>query len=356
MSVLRVPRLVAVLAWVWFGVLPVRANTVTELNAVLLKTASGASMDLLETERAVAMVQLAEYEAANAVHPVYVGSGILGPVAAGRAGAQYAPDELQAAVIEACYRTVEAVAPALAPAMQAERDRRLAGMVESDAKARGLAVGAAAAAAVVKLRGADGADFGHAYKPGQGAGAYQLTSDRPMAGPVVGKMRPFCLESYAALRPPPPAALDSAQMRRDLEEVALLGKDDSKVRTPEQTEIGRFHALPGLYSWTSVARQAVVHAGLGEVESARALALVGEAVVDSQFAAWEAKYVYNLWRPVTAIAAGGGPLQLTPQPGWKPLVATPMIPEYPCAHCALGAGVQTTLEALFGPGPWIWWW
>ena len=136
MSLLRLPRVVAVLAWVWAGVLPARANTVTELNETLLKTAAGASMDLLEVERAVAMVQLAEFEAANAVHPMYVGSGILGPVAAGRAGAPFAPDELQAAVVEACYRTLEAAAPTLAPAMKIERDRRLADIAESDEKER----------------------------------------------------------------------------------------------------------------------------------------------------------------------------------------------------------------------------
>ena len=156
----------------------------------------------------------------------------------------------------------------------------------------------------MRLRREDGADFSHTYKAGQGDGVYQPTSDRPMADPSAAKMWPFCLESYAALRPPPPAALNSAQMRRDLEEVALLGKDDSKVRTPEQTEIGRFHGLPGIYSWSSVARQAVEHARLGEVESARAMALVEEAIIDSHYAAWDAKYTYNLWRPVTAIAAG----------------------------------------------------
>src|SRR5262249_52781695 len=33
---------------------------------------------------------------------------------------------------------------------------------------------------------------------------------------------------------------------------------------------------------------------------------------------------------------------------WEPLIAVPMHPEYPCAHCTLGAAARAVLEAGLG--------
>ena len=60
---------------------------------------------------------------------------------------------------------------------------------------------------------------------------------------------------------------------------------------------------------------------------------------DALMAVFDAKYHYNLWRPITAIRNGdvdghAGPERDT---AWAPLIDTPMHPEYPCAHCILAA-------------------
>lgn len=325
------------------AVQPLRANTATDWNAFALDSFSASTINLLALERAMAITQIAAYEAANSAKPVFVRSSIAVPNSPGAS--------VGAAIAEAVYRCLIALAPDIKPAAEQERNRRIAAIPESPQKTAGIATGAAAAAAVLKWRANDDADFTTDYTPGTGPGAYQPTSTRPMAAPHAGSMKPFSFASYADFFPPPPAPLDSPQMRRDLLELQAWGGKDSTLRTADETEFALFHAQPGIFAWSSIARQTATHLHLNEVESAHLLALVETTVVDSHFSTWQAKYVYNLWRPVTALHAGAGPLNLPPAPDWTPLIPTPMIPEYPCAHCGLGAAVQIVLEGLAGSGP-----
>lgn len=324
--------------------LPLRANTATDWNTFTIDTLTAARLDLLQLERAVAIEQIAVYEAANATNPTFVRSKIAVPEAPGAS--------TEAAITEAAYRTLIALVPSISATTEKERNTRLSAIPDSPQKAAGIAAGAAAAAAVLKWRSGDGADFSTGdYTPGVGPGAYQPTSARPVADPHVFKMKPFAFASYADFRPPPPPPLDSPQMRRDTEEIAAWGGQSSTLRSADETEFALFHAQPGLYGWSSIARQAATHLHLDEVATARLLAAVETTIVDSHYSIWDAKYTYNLWRPVTAIQTGAGPLKLPPDPAWTPLIPTPMHPEYPCAHCGLGSAVETLLDGLVGSGP-----
>ena len=77
------------------------------------------------------------------------------------------------------------------------------------------------------------------------------------------------------------------------------------------------------------------------------------AVEDSHIALYEAKYSFNFWRPITAIRNGDidGNEATTLDPGWEPLIDTPLRPEYPCGHCVTSSAVRAVLEAEFGTGP-----
>src|SRR5207237_5136952 len=85
---------------------------------------------------------------------------------------------------------------------------------------------------------------------------------------------------------------------------------------------------------------------------ARLFALAEMAAADGYIAVFDAKYTFNLWRPITAIrnadAHGGG--TIGPAADWEPLVDTPLHPEYPCAHCITSAAIAAVLEAEFGAG------
>jgi hypothetical protein len=72
------------------------------------------------------------------------------------------------------------------------------------------------------------------------------------------------------------------------------------------------------------------------------------AMDDALIAVFDAKYAYNLWRPVTAIRNAEDD---TRDPGWTPFIDTPMHPEYPCAHCIVSAALGAVLQAEIGTGP-----
>jgi hypothetical protein len=69
-----------------------------------------------------------------------------------------------------------------------------------------------------------------------------------------------------------------------------------------------------------------------------------------EIAVFEAKYYYQFWRPITAIRNGDRDNNPATErdADWVPLVATPMQPEYPCAHCMLAAVIATVIRADAG--------
>ena len=70
-----------------------------------------------------------------------------------------------------------------------------------------------------------------------------------------------------------------------------------------------------------------------------ALTAIGQA--DAFIACWDAKYRYNLVRPVTYI---GRHIDST----WRPLIITPPFPEYPSGHSVQSGAAAEILTHLFG--------
>ena len=64
-------------------------------------------------------------------------------------------------------------------------------------------------------------------------------------------------------------------------------------------------------------------------DSARLLALVNAAIADGFIAGFDTRYLYDLWRPVTAIRAGDtdGNDVTAADPTWETLLNTPPIPD-----------------------------
>lgn len=77
------------------------------------------------------------------------------------------------------------------------------------------------------------------------------------------------------------------------------------------------------------------------------------ATADAYIAVFDAKYTFNFWRPITAIRNGNvdGNDATAHDPGWEPVIDTPLHPEYPCAHCITSAAARAVLESEFGTGP-----
>jgi membrane-associated phospholipid phosphatase len=71
---------------------------------------------------------------------------------------------------------------------------------------------------------------------------------------------------------------------------------------------------------------------------------------DDVIAFYDAKYTYNLWRPVTAIreAATDGNPKTLPDPNWLPEVGnTTPDPAYPGAHAVISASGASVLISFF---------
>jgi len=86
------------------------------------------------------------------------------------------------------------------------------------------------------------------------------------------------------------------------------------------------------------------------LDSARFMALFSTAMVDCGIAFFDAKYKYEFWRPITAIRNGdidGNPATER-DASWEPIDATPLHPEYPCAHCVQSSTAAAVIQGLLG--------
>jgi hypothetical protein len=223
-------------------------------------------------------------------------------------------------------------------------------------KERGLAVGHAAAAAVLALRASDGADttlldFG--FPQGSAPGEWIFTPDRPFAfAPGWAHVTSFVLSDATQFRPDPPDALDSPDYAADLNEIKALGGDGittPTARTAGQTEIALFWLESSPLQWNRIARTLSASRRLDPWESARLFGLLNMALADGYISSFDTKYHYRYWRPVSAIRAAdsdGNP-RTSADPTWTPLVTTPPIPDYDSAHSVEGGAAAAVFRRFF---------
>ncbi len=317
-----------------------RADVVTDANAKAAAIASTARATPVAV-RTMALVQVSVFDAVVAItgryHPL-----IATPAApAAPAGASDA-----AAVAAATRAVLLALMPAERVAIEADYQAALAPLPEGRAKADGIAVGEQAAAAVLAARAGDGADALVAYRPLTTPGVYVPTT-LPLV-PQWGGRKPWFMSAGNQFRPGPPPRLDSDTWRRDLAELVALGGRNSTRRTPEQTAIARFWETTSPAVYWPVVRGVATAGGRDASDTARLLAVAAVAMDDAMIAVFDAKYAYQLWRPITAIRNAPPDVR---DPSWEPLIETPMHPEYPCAHCIVSAAVGVVLDASIGGGP-----
>jgi hypothetical protein len=164
-------------------------------------------------------------------------------------------------------------------------------------------------------------------------------------------MTPFALSSPSQFLPEGPPPLTSRRYARDFNEVKALGSLTSVLRTPEETETAKFWQLDTPAAmWNRVADDLADAHGTSLVREARILARMNAALADATIAIWNAKNVYDTWRPITAIqaAASDGNPDTSPDPSWAPLLSTPQFQEYPSAHSGVSAAATSVLADAYG--------
>jgi hypothetical protein len=194
------------------------------------------------------------------------------------------------------------------------------------------------------------------YQPYTTAGMYV-----PTLTPAVTswpKRTAWMLTRNDQFRPGPPPALTSETWTRDFNEIKEMGRKSGAKRTDEQTKIAAFWEETRPLVYHPVVRQVAAMPGRTVQQNARLLAAATMAADDALIAVFDAKYHYNFWRPVTAIRNAN--LANNPatqaEPGWTPFIATPMHPEYPCAHCVVSGAIGAVLQKELGdtPAPKLW--
>ena len=228
---------------------------------------------------------------------------------------------------------------------------------DNEAKTQGIAVGQAAAAAILDMRAEDGAVgpfLNFACPQETNPGEYQCTPGTPfIAFQVWENVTPFVLRHSSQFRPGPPYAVTMKKYTADFNEVKSLGGDDVTTpssRTADQTQIALFWYESSPLKWNRIARTVSAGQGLTMWENARLFGLLNMALADGYIAMVDTKNHYNYWRPITAIRAAdtdNNP-DTTADPTWTPLRQTPANQDYASGHSIEGGAGAEVLKQFFG--------
>jgi PAP2 superfamily len=348
-------RLLSVLmVSVFFGsAAAARADVVLDWNTIAVNTAVANHQNPFAQARYAAIVQLAVFEAVNAITGEY--QPYLGTITAPPGASA------EAAAIEAAFQVLSTYFPdsASQATLDADRKNSLASIPDGQAKIDGIATGDAAAAALIALRANDGSSPPQFKVPGPPVpGEWQATTSCPIVnGVAVGtgfqwqNLTPFGIPNAGAFLLGPPPALTSNEYAQAYNEVMTVGSLNSTERPQDRANVALFYAASSpTQVFNQAAMQVAQQQGGSLSENARALALINMAMSDSLVTSFLNKYHYNFWRPETAIHAGdtdGNP-KTEPDPSWVPFIVTPCFPSYPSNHGSAGNGAAEVLRRLYG--------
>jgi hypothetical protein len=348
-GVIALGAVIATLSWPGPTVAQSSTDMVLDWNTTALKTTAAAPFNPPVESRNLAIVHAAMFDAVNSI------VGEFRPYAV-RVRRQPGASSAAAAATAAHFALVSLYPPQQSM-LDAAFAASLATIPEGPARNDGIAIGETVAARILALRAGDGAAEAVAapYTPPGGAGSWEPTPPafRPALDPGWGSLLPFVLRRGSQFRPGPPPALDGARYARDFNEIYEIGSASSVARTQQQTDIARFWIATAPQNWNPAARQVAIAQNTTLSENARAFALLNMAGADAFIASWDAKFLYNQWRPVTAIRAADtdGNAETLADPLWSPLLATPPFPDYIAGHTTAAGAAESVLGCVFGREP-----
>jgi hypothetical protein len=321
-------------------------NQVIQWNRVLIGILNtpGAQPATIQPTRSLALLHVAMYDAVDSIK--HTAAPYLVSIVSPR---RASPD---AAAAAAGYTVLSSLYPAQQETIGAQFASSLAQVPNGYHKSEGVRLGEAVANALLSLRGDDGSGLAQpVFTPGMQPGGYQLTAPA-FAQPAFTQwpsVRPFVLKSASQFRPAPPPALTSTAYTEAFQEVQSLGAINSTTRSADETQIAQFWNPPIWIAWNNIAETAALAHHDTLVQDARLFTLLNLSLADSTIAFYDAKYTYNLWRPITAIHAADtdGNGATTADPNWTPLATTGGDPSYPGAHAVISAAASDVLASFF---------
>jgi PAP2 superfamily len=317
------------------------ADGVTDWNAAALNAIRDGHTAPPIASRSLAILHVSIYDAVNGIartHEFY-----LVPSAAPSSASR------EAAASAAAHKALVNLFPAGASGFNALHAAILATIPDGPQKVAGVVWGEFVANQILAARANDGSDAILPPPGGSGPGVWVPTPPAylPCLLPQWAFVRPFAMSSSSQFRPPGPPSLDSAQYAANYNEVKKVGAAIGSTRTEEQTQIALFWAdgagtetPPG--HWNSIAQTIADAQGNTLEQNARLFALLNIAMADAAICAWDAKYTFHVWRPVTAINV------TEPGLNWASFIVTPPFPDYASGHSTFSGAAATVLELFYG--------
>jgi hypothetical protein len=343
-----------------------RADAVTDWNAIasdaiVVRAAQPPAVSALS----FAMVQGAVYDAVNAIDQLSYQPYLVAPPA-------NPWDSKEAAVAAAAYQVLIGLFPTQQSTLEPLYNDYIAALPDEPvgSRAAGVAIGEAAAQAMLAARANDG-------RPGHGEqipilypealGVWRPTPPNFASDPAswIGNVQPFVVPSAEMLRTDGPNPLTSDAYARDFNEVRQVGSLTSTTRTADQTEAAIWWQGNGAF-WNGVTRAIVAtRPEMDVTENALLFAMEDLAAADGFIGCYNDKYFWQFWRPIAAIRAGdedGNPAT-EGDPNWTPLfdpgaselglnfgplLFTPPFPDHPSAHSCASSAIVHTMQDFFG--------
>ena len=332
------------------------ADVVFEWNGILqaslaLPPPAGVPPAGLQGFRYYAMMHVAMFDAVNSIEERYRPYFVRVRSSRGASG--------EAAAAQAAHDVLAAVLPVNMAGYDAALAARLA-TIPPGRRNQGINVGKKVAAKILEWRQNDGwSTPPPAYVLPPFPGLWQPTppANAPAGLTQLPGTLPFALLTNTQFLPAPPPTLTSAKYAEDFNEVKRVGQNTAgpSDRTDDQTKQAQLWAgvisSTGLNAiWNNVARDTARSKGLDLVDTARVFALLDVSMNDSILTSQSSKFVYGLWRPVTAIRRAAEDMNdLTEaDPTWSSLLNTPPYPSYGGNMACVGAGAATALALAFG--------
>jgi len=298
--------------------------------------------------RTYAMMHIAMFDAVNSIEGGYSSYRVNLPAT------RFASSE--AAAAQAAHDVLVALWPASTAKFDTALNARLAGIQPIRARL-GAQVGRDVAKKILDWRANDGWATPQSYTPPAIPGTWQPTPPAFAAAAFVqaGDAKPFALPTPYFYLPRRPPALNSQEYADAVNEIRTIGGATSTVRTDEQTLSAKLWASVGYSTnwggvWNDVGRFMTLRNNLSLIESARMFALLNVSMMDGVQTAQASKYVYQVWRPVTAIQRAGEDMNpnTDADPTWMPLLTTPPYPSYAGNMACIGASAARSLALYFG--------
>ena len=350
-------------------------DSILDWNAIALKAVANDFSNIYgapdqkgptHTSRALAIIHLAMFDAANMVTPKAL------PYLPNHTPSKEKIVSLDAAVAQAAADTLSALYPKQAKVFATNLQQYLTPLKNTTARNRGIQIGHTVASDLLLARSQDGSTFVGKYVPTGAPGKHDVDPLNPGQGfldPAWGGVMPFSPMQNFHYIPDSPPAFGSPAYATAFNDVKSVGGDGittSTKRTQEQTEIGLYWSYDGSHGigvpprlYNQIARTIAIQKNNTEIENARLFGLINAAMADAGICCWSIKYQYGFWRPILGIrrANEDGNISTEADPKWTPLGApasngggknfTPNFPSYSSGHATFGAALFRTLQNYY---------